>query len=70
MLLKEMNNSQPSAYSAKQEWENDRAPRVICTNSKEHARIVNLYRMGLSLQAIAAITGMTERELKRFKAYK
>lgn len=41
--------------------------RVICSNSQEHHRIRNLARMGLSLQAIAAITGLTETEVSRLQ---
>lgn len=68
MLLNEKNHlSQGSNRQGKARPESDGVQRVICSNSREHSRVSNLCKMGLSLQAIAAITGLTEKELRRFQ---
>ena len=68
MLLNEKNyHGQPSESRGKECPESDGVSRVICSNSREHARVSNLCKMGLSLQAVAAITGLTEKELRRFQ---
>lgn len=68
MLLNEKNHfSQQSETQGKECPESDGVSRVICSYSREHAKVSNLCKMGLSLQAIAAITGLTEKELRRFQ---
>lgn len=68
MLPDEKNDAcQCSDNQSEEQRKSDDIVRVICANSKEHFRVSNLYRMGLSLQAVAAITGLPEKELKRFQ---
>lgn len=70
MLLNEKNHhSQRSESRGKECPESDGLSRVICSKSREHVRVSNLCKMGLSLQAIAAITGLTEKELRRFQSF-
>lgn len=60
-------NKKNDECQTEQYRESNNLIRVICSNSKEHARVSNLCKMGLSLQAIAAITGLPEKDLKRFQ---
>lgn len=45
----------------------DTTTRVLCSNSQAHIKVMNLKKMGLSLQAIAAITGLAEKEIIHFR---
>ncbi|WP_409076076.1 hypothetical protein ACF2G4_20395 (plasmid) [Pantoea sp. C3] len=45
----------------------DTTTRVLCSNSQAHIQVMNLKKMGLSLQAIAAITGFSEKEIIHFR---
>ncbi|CAM3446887.1 hypothetical protein BS639_09720 [Rouxiella silvae] len=40
--------------------------RVICSNTKEHSQVISLYKLGLSCQAIATITGFHEEQFQHF----
>ncbi len=68
-MLSERKNdfSQPGEDQDTSSPREDNVARVFCGNSGERLRAKNLYQMGLSLQAISAITGLTEKELRRLQ---